>query len=137
MEKYVLDYGDTSPFKGLKIYIDYLQEGLDFASKENIKDIALWPGDDKERQTINFDFLKKYQQIEKLHVLIDLSKKSDINGLYSLNQISELRWSVGNEFDLDFSKLSTLRELNITYSNLYLNWDSLRNLHNLFIKKVK
>ena len=38
MEKYVLDYSETSYFKGLRILYPYIQEGLLYAQQNNIKD---------------------------------------------------------------------------------------------------
>ena len=41
MEKYKVDYGELSYFKGITIDFDYLEEGLDYAQRHNIKDVLV------------------------------------------------------------------------------------------------
>ena len=57
MEKYVLDYSETSYFKGLRILYPYIEEGLLYAQQNNIKDICVWTQGDWTKQNVNFDFL--------------------------------------------------------------------------------
>lgn len=50
MEKYVLDYSETSYFKGLRILYPYIEEGLLYAQQNNIKDICVWTQGDWTKQ---------------------------------------------------------------------------------------
>lgn len=137
MDKYVLDYGEFSPFKGLRIYSDYLNEGLEFAKSKKINDIAIWSGDDEKRQTIDFNFLEEFHYLKTFHCNVPLTKKSRIEGLYYLNSLKELRWGVSNFFNLNFSKLMSLQRINIDYSDSYKGWENLPNLKRLMIGGVK
>ena len=98
MEKYVLDYSETSYFKGLRILYPYIEEGLLYAQQNNIKDICVWTQGDWTKQNVNFDFLNGKSFIETFHWLVPMSKKTDVTGIYNLFNLKELR--------LEFSKES-------------------------------
>ena len=92
MEKYVLDYSETSYFKGLRILYPYIQEGLLYAKQNNIKDICVWTQGDWTKQNVIFDFLNGKSFIETFHWLVPMSKKTDVTGIYNLFNLKELRW---------------------------------------------
>ncbi|MCD7972857.1 MAG: hypothetical protein LUG18_09375 [Candidatus Azobacteroides sp.] len=68
---------------------------------------------------------------------MNLTKKSDISGIYNLHKLKYLRWIVDNNFELDFSKLTTLRVLIISDYIGLKNWDQLINLKKLYISRLK
>ena len=134
MEKYVLDYSETSYFKGLRILYPYIQEGLLYAKQNNIKDICVWTQGDWTKQNVIFDFLNGKSFIETFHWLVPMSKKTDVTGIYNLFNLKELRWG---SYDLDLSYFKELERLNITYSAKILGWNSLKKVTHLTIGGVK
>lgn len=138
MEKFKVDYSDSSNFKGIKILFQHLEEGLDFAYHNGIKDVAVDTNDIDSNRIVNFDFLKNKSFIETFHWLVPLSKKSDISGLYYLSKLKNFRWWTGkNIFPLDLSKLSSLNVLNIGYDKEIIGWGNLKQLDRLLISNVK
>lgn len=136
MEKYKVDYGEFSHFKGITIDFNYLAEGLDYAQKHTIKDVFVRSEEDNVKQVVNFDFLKEYNFIETFHWIVSLSKKSDITGLYFLSKLKNLRWDVGNDFNFDLSHFSFLEKMNIGYE-AKTKWGGLHSLKRLLIGSVK
>jgi hypothetical protein len=130
---------DSSHFKGIRILYDYLSEGVEYAKNNNIHDICIWEGTDgnEPRRKVNFDFLTEMESIKTFHCLMTLSKKSNIDGLYSLKKLKNFRWSVNNDFEIDFAKLHTIKTLNIKYSDSFYNWDKLTQLSELYLNSVK
>ena len=92
MEKYVLDYSETSYFKGLRILYPYIQEGLLYAKQNNIKILELKsdikePNFQKIEQILNIDvtclgnfkdMLGYINGLEESKLVVDLHKM-DIN----------------------------------------------------------
>jgi Leucine-rich repeat (LRR) protein len=126
-------------FNGIRILYDYLLEGLDYAEKNNIKDVMVWvgPENNNEKQSIDFEFLKNKQFIEKFHWTVSLSKKSNINGLYYLSELKELRWAVDNDFKMDLSKFNKITDINIKYTSELYGWEKIKTLKRLFLSNVK
>ncbi|MGJ1363749.1 hypothetical protein ACR79B_10535 [Sphingobacterium spiritivorum] len=137
MEKYKVDYSETSHFKGIRIVYEYLEEGLDYARENGIPEVCVWTDGDWNKLTINFDFLKNRDFIETFHWLVPMSKKSDINGLKYLHKLKNLRWSAAGEFNLDLSIFPILEKLNIGYGPKIHGWDKLTSLKELLIGGVK
>ena len=137
MEKITIDYNITSHIKGVRILFSHLEEGLEYAKKQKIKDVCVWQGLENSRHTVNFDFLKELQFIETFHWLVPLSKKSDIQGIYFLSCLKDFRWSVDNYFNLDFSKLTSIESMNIRYHKGLTNLENLTNLKEFYIQSVK
>lgn len=137
MEKYQVDYSETSHFKGIRMLFEYLEEGLDYAQQNNIKDVCVWTDGDWSKQIISFDFLRGRDFIETFHWLVPTSKKSDISGLYYLSKLENLRWSDAADFSLDFSYFPLLKVLNIGYGFKIKGWESLKSLNRLLIGSVK
>ena len=101
MEKYKVDFSETSHFKGIRILFDYLEEGLDYAQKNDIKDVCVWTNGDWSKKIVNFDFLKDRNFIKTFHWLVPLAKKSNIEGLYYLSELEDFRWSGATDFSVD------------------------------------
>lgn len=137
MEKYKVDYGEFSHFRGITIDFNYLREGLYYAHEHNIKDVFVRSEENNVKQTVNFDFLKEYNYIETFHWVVSLSKKSDITGLYSLSNLKNLRWGVGTNFDFDLSYFPQLETINIGYGSKIEGWNTLFQLKRLIIGSVK
>ncbi|MHC5310661.1 hypothetical protein ACYSNM_11455 [Myroides sp. LJL116] len=82
IKKYKVDLTKTSNFKGIIILFDYLEEGLDYAQQNNIKDVCIRTDiNDNQKKTVNFEFLKGRDFIEIFHWLVPLSKKSNMGGV--------------------------------------------------------
>ncbi|ANU48262.1 hypothetical protein ADH76_11510 [Enterocloster clostridioformis] len=137
MEKITIDYSGYTPFKGARILYSYLEEGLECVKSKKIKDVCIWQGLENSRHIVNFDFLRDMEFIETFHWIVKLSKKSNINGLYSLSNLKDFRWVADNEFSLDFSKLNTIESMNLKYHDGLLNFKELINLRELYIGSVK
>ena len=138
MEKYKVDFSETSHFKGITILFDYLEEGLDYAQKNGIKDVCVRTDiNDNEKKIVNFDFLKDKDFIETFHWLVSLAKKSGINGLYYLSRLEDLRWSGGANFNFDLSRIPNLKVLNIGYYKEIKGWENLKLLNRLMIGGVE
>jgi len=136
MEKYKVDYSEFSHFKGITIDFDYLDEGLNYAKKHNIKDVFIRSENDV-KQALSFDFLKEYDFIETFRWTVSLSKKSDITGLYYLSKLKKLGWGGARGFVFDLSFFPLLEELNIGYNPKISGWDKLTMLKFLLLNGVK
>lgn len=136
MEKFKVDYSETSPFKGISILFEYLEEGLEYAQQNNIVDVCVWTDGDWTKQKVDFSFLEGKEFIKTFHWLVPLSKRSNIMGVYHLSELEDLRWDVG-DFSFDLSQLSNLKELNIGYGNKITGWEKLSKLKELLIGGVK
>lgn len=137
MEKFTVNYSDTSPFKGIRILLEYIDEGLAYAQKNDIKEVCVWTDGDWNTQNLSFDFLKNSGFIETFHWLVPLSKRSDIKGLYFLSKLKNFRWSGAGDFSLDLSNFPLLKELNIGYGPKIKGWETLQLLTRLLIGNVK
>ena len=137
MEKYQVDYSETSHFKGIRILFEYLEEGLDHAQKNSIKEVCVWTDGDWSKQVVSFDFLQGRDFIETFHWLVPMSKKSDISGLKYLSHLKNLRWGNAGDFNLDLSLFRVLEALNIGYGAKIKRWDTLTGLKRLQIGGVK
>ena len=137
IDKYKVDYSQTSQFPGIRIRYEYLLEGIEYAQKNNIVDICVWGGTNTERQTVNFDFLERREFIKTFHWIVPLTKQSNIKGIYFLTNLTNFRWAVDNDFDIDFSKLSFIEKLNITFSSKLVKLEKLISLKELYIQSVK
>lgn len=136
MEPFTVDYGQTSPFKGIRILFHNMEEGLNYAQQHKIKDICIWSCTDNTKQIVNFEFLKEFTFIETFHWLVPLSKKSDINGIYYLDKLKNFRWSSQNNSKINFSKLVSIESMNIPFHNL-INISHLKNLEKLYVNSVE
>ncbi len=112
-----------------KSYISFLREN-------KLKGISIYATNDL-KQTIDFSFLQEIAFIEYFEFLVNLTRKSDISGIYNLHELKYLRWIANNNFDLDFSGLTTLRVLIISDYKGLKNWDQLINLKKLYISRLK
>ncbi|QQT25055.1 hypothetical protein [Sphingobacterium spiritivorum] len=137
MEKFKVDYSEMSHFKGIRILYEYLEEGLDYARENGIREVCIWTEGDWSKMPVNFDFLKDGDFIETFHWLVPMSKKSDINGLKHMQELKNLRWSAAGEFNLDLSIFPVLEKLNISYGPKISGWDKLTSLKELLIGGVK
>lgn len=137
MEKIEINYSDSSTFKGARILFSHLEEGLECVKKKKIKEIWVWQGYENTRHTVNFDFLEKIKFIETFQWTVKLSKKSNINGLYSLSKLKEFNWAVDNDISIDFSRLTTIECMNTPYHDGLANLERLINLKKLYIQSVK
>ncbi|ATR92395.1 MULTISPECIES: hypothetical protein [Porphyromonas] len=135
MEKYKVDYRESSPFKGITILFDYLEEGLDHAQQNNIKDVCVRRDiNDNKKKCVDFSFLKNRRFIETFHWLVPLSPKSDIEGLYCLSNLKNLRCGFNV---IDLSNFSKLEILNIGYHPKVTGWENLNSLKRLVIGGVE
>jgi len=137
MEKYTLDYDRYADFRGLSIDFNYLEEGLNYAEKHNIKHVLVRAENNDTRRVVNFDFLKSLDFIETFHWIVRLSKKSDITGLYHMLKLKELRWGVDYDFILDLSHFPLLQGLNIGEFAKFYGWEALKQLEWLQICSLK
>ncbi|SEW54493.1 leucine-rich repeat domain-containing protein [Chitinophaga arvensicola] len=137
MEKYQVDYSQFSYFKGIRILFAYLQEGLDYAQENNIRDVCVWTDGDWDKQLVDFEFLKGRDFITTFHWLVPLKKKSVINGIYHLSGVTDLRWGGASDFDLDLSKFPSLKRLNIGYGEKIKGWEKVKTLEWLQIGGIK
>lgn len=136
MEKYKVDYSEFANFKGITIDFDYLEEGLDYAQKNNIKNVFVRSEKD-EKRVVNFDFLEKRDFIQTFHWIVSLSKKSDVTGIYHLSKLKDFRWKVSNNFDFDLSFFPLLENINIGYDIKIYGWEMLHQLKRLLLSGVK
>src|SRR6478752_7569306 len=124
MEKFKVDFSETSHFKGIRILFEYLEEGLKHAKDNNITDVCIWNSTDLTRQTVDFNFLKDFNWIKNFQWTVPLSKKSNIAGIYYLNDLTNFRWAVDCDFEIDFSKIPKIEILNVGSDHkLFTNWD--------------
>lgn len=137
MEKYKVDYSEFSHFKGIRILFNYLEEGLDYAQQNNIKDVCVWTDGDWTKQIVDFDFLKDRDFIETFHWIVPLAKKSKVTGLYFLSKLINFRWGGAGDFIFDLSSFSKLQKLNIGYGAKIKGWETLNSLKWLQIADVK
>lgn len=137
MEKYQVDFSENANFIGIRILFEYLEEGLDHAQENGIKEVCIWTDGDWSKVPVNFDFLKGRDFIETFHWLVPISKKSNIDGLKYLSNLKNLRWSSACDFDLDFSIFPPLEVLNIGYGAKIKGWDTLTALKRFQIGRVK
>ncbi|WP_374173899.1 hypothetical protein [Flavobacterium tructae] len=135
-EKFKVNYNDGSPFKGIRILYKYLEEGIEYAKKNKIEDVCIWQGMDTGKYDVDFDFLKELSFLKTFHCLVFLTKKSNIEGLYSLTNLKDFRWAVDNDFIIDFGRLHSIEKLNINYNTKLKNWNCLNSLKELYISKV-
>jgi Leucine-rich repeat (LRR) protein len=137
MDKFKVDYSQTSPFKGIRILFDYLEAGMEYAQENEIKSVCVWSDGDWSKQTVDFEFLKDKQFIETFHWLVPLSKKSNIDGIYYLSEMTDFRWAVDTNFPLDFLKLNRVERLNLSYIDTTDNINQAKNLRELYLQSVK
>lgn len=126
MDKYQVDFSQTANFKGIRILFEYLEEGLDYAQENGIKEVCVWTDGDWSKQFISFDFLKGRDFIETFHWLVPMSKKSNIDGLKYLYGLKNLRWSAAGDFKLDLSIFPMLEQLNISYGPKINGWGQVK-----------
>ncbi len=110
MKKYIIDLTDTASFKGITIWYPYLKEGLEYAKENKISQVQIRSEEDLKRKC-NFDILAQYDFIQTLHWLVPLHKQSNIEGLYCLKRLEDFRWVSFCDIPLDFTKLTTLKNL--------------------------
>jgi hypothetical protein len=130
-------FRDIYDINRLKINIDDIllkDNYISFLKDNNLKGLTIYSSD--KRYSIIFSFLENVPFIEYLELLVPLSKKSDISGLYSLSKLKYLRWISENSFELDFSKLATLNVLVTSDYGGMKNWNSLIKLKKLHISKL-
>lgn len=137
MEKFKVDYSESSHFKGIRILFEYLEEGLQYAKKNNIVDVCVWTDGDWTKQKVDFSFLEGKEFIKTFHWLVPLSKKSNIFGAYNLSELEDLRWGGIGDFNFDLSHFKNLEKLNIGYGDKVTGWKNLPNLKRLMIGGVK
>jgi len=118
------------------ILYSHLWQGLEIVRKDRIKDVCIWQGPDETIYTVDFGFLSGMPYIETFHFLVNLSKGTDLEGLYFLSNLRDFRWAVNNTIAIDFSKLITIEILNISYYD-GIALDKLVNLRELYISSVK
>lgn len=137
MEKYEIDFSDTAHFKGIRVLLDHLEEGVAKTIKDHILRFCVWQGMSEDKVTMDLNFLERISFIQTFHCLVSLTKKSDISGLYLLKDLKELRWAVDSDFDVDLSKLAGLEELNTRYSDKITGWNTASSLKILQLGSVK
>ena len=123
-------------FKGARILYSHLSEGLEYVKKHRVKEICIRKGFDDTRYLVDFDFLRELTFVETFEFIVNLSKKSDLEGLYSLSNLREFRWVVNNVFDLDFSRLATIEKINTRYYD-GIKLENLTSLKELYLNSVK
>lgn len=65
-----------------------------------------------------------------------MSKLSNIEGIYSLAKLKELRWAPTINLPIDLSAFPHIEMLSTTYCKQMSGWDELNNLKFLFLTKV-
>ncbi len=134
MAKFIYDTSENSPFQGLRVFAPDLESGIKFAKKNDVTALAIWPSDDYSgRMVINLDFLKDLRFVVSFEVIVPVSKKSDIQGIYELRKLRNLRWAIDCDLMLNFDRLPNIEVLSISYSPALTNWDSLIELRELQI----
>lgn len=136
MEKFVIDYSETSFFKGIRIPFEDLDNGIAYLIKNEIKDVSFWNGMSNDRRTFDFNFLKDLNFLETFHFTIPLTKKTDISPIKNLENIIDFRWAVDNDFNLDFSNFGNLEKLNTSYNKNIIGWNALNSLKRLQLGNV-
>jgi len=136
MEKFVLDYSESSFFKGIRIPFEDLDNGIAYLIENEIKDVSFWNGMSNDRRTFDFNFLKDLSFLETFHFTIPLTKKTDILPVLNLKNIIDFRWAVDNDFSLDFSNFGELEKLNTVYNNNITGWKGLKSLKRLQLGNV-
>ena len=133
-EKIIVDYSDPF-FKGAQVFFPYLDEGFKHVQKQKIKDVFVRQRDEK-CHTVSFDFLENCDFIEKFHWMVNISKKSNVSGLYYLLQLREFRW-LNDCIPVDFARLSKIEVLHTFYYDGLLNLDALKSLKEFLLDSVK
>jgi Leucine-rich repeat (LRR) protein len=111
---------------------------IPFLKKNELRGLTIYYNSDKkQKQLVDFSFLKEMPFLEYFECLIPLSQKSDVSEIYSLSNLKYLRWIVGSDFDIDFSKVASINVLNISDCENATNWESLINLEKLYIQTKK
>ena len=131
MEKYTVDYSETSYFKGIRIRFDHIEEAIEHIIEKKIKEVAIWNSTDNTRKAANFDFLEKISFVETFSFTVPLSKKSNVDGLYHLKGLKSFMWGVGNDFPIDLSQFHNLESINISHNKGIKGWSSLKSLKKL------
>ncbi len=132
-------FRDVNDIDKLRVNIDIVlswKDYISFLKKNNLKGLILYSSSDTKR-TIDFSFLNEMSFLEHFECLVSLTRKSDINGLYSLSSLKSLRWIVDNKFELDFSKLTGLDVLITSDYGGMKNWNSLMYLKKFHISRLK
>lgn len=135
MVKYKVDLSDTAYFNGITIDSSYLSEGLEYAKQHGINRVLI-RNEEGIKQKIDFELFKKYDFITTLHWIAPLSKLSNIEGIYSLTKLKELRWAPTINLPIDLSAFPHIEMLSTTYCKQMSGWDELNNLKFLFLTKV-
>jgi hypothetical protein len=136
VEKFKVDYSNTSHFKGIRILFDYLNEGVEYVKQNKILDVCVWSDGNWEKRNADFAFLKEIPFITKFEWIVPLSKSSDISGLYYLTSLKDFRWAVDNDFEIDLSQLNTIESFNTVYSSKITNWLQLVSLRELYLQSI-
>lgn len=51
IEKYRIDYSETSPFKGIRVLVDYIYDAIKIIKENEILDVCVWYDiDDNEKK---------------------------------------------------------------------------------------
>ncbi|SHL26294.1 hypothetical protein [Flavobacterium chilense] len=135
--KFKLDYSANAHFKGITIYSEYLNEGVEYIRKNMITEVLVKSLNSSKKQKINFEFLKDVPFIEKFHCIVPLAKTSNISGLYYLTDLKDFAFSSYKDFDIDFEKNPNIEKLNIGYNSRIKNFNKLKHLKNLFLQVVE
>jgi len=111
-------------------------EYINFLKERNLKGLVLYSRTEK-KIVRDLSFLEKLSFLETFECIVPLGRKSNIEGLYFLQNLVYLRWVVKNPFPLDFSKLTNIEVLYTSDYGGMINWSSLINLKELSIGNLK
>jgi hypothetical protein len=109
-----LVFGEGPPH--VVIYLENLDEALDYVIKNNIKSIDLSTHEPHKKSTqIDLNFLRKLNNITGFGCRFEISKKTDISPIYDLKKLKQLAWPAAAP-DIDLSKFVDLEYLMCCYS---------------------
>jgi len=143
MNNFKIDIERTLKIKRVWIPIYQLEEGIEFAINNKIEALYIFHGGKLEppKHTVDFNFLLKIPTIKSLDFLIRLTENSNIEGIYSLKNLTNLTYFEYDSFPLNHSKIQSLRYLYTHFSRNHLKdvskFSHLKNLDTLKIWHVK
>jgi hypothetical protein len=117
--------------------------GLKYAIENNIKSLFLWHDWEKSPKyiTVDLSWLKELPEIHTLELMIPLTKKSNIDGIYELKNLRKLVYKNYDYCPLNHNKLKSIEFLYTHYSENHRceehGFETLENLKVLKLWRIK
>lgn len=113
------------------------KNGIKFALENNINSLFLWNDLQNNVMTLDFSWLKELRKVHTLEIMLQLTKQSNIDGIYGLKELKKLVYFNYNNLPLNHCKLESLEYLYTHYSkNHKINEYRFEALDNLKVLKL-